>query len=125
MQWNSLAQDVLNKYSPGWKGKNILKDLLEQERIVFENKHPDTGEIHSAYGYGQITRTTARGLSKEIFGEEDPSKRFDPGSNIRMTIYYLKKLAITPNQDIESTRSALLEYTGASGGDRHIDRILN
>ncbi len=134
MQWNGFAQKVLDEKLPGWRSKPVtLKNLLEQEKVVRENPYnietkqidPKNGKQYTAYGYGQFIRTTAQEKWYLLYGEKSSSSRFYPDKNIELTAYYLKSLGLKKDSSRAQKVSILRSYTGGSGGDKHINNILN
>ena len=114
MQWTDEARNYIKEK------KSENKDYIIQDMVVMQGIK-DKKIDSSAFGYGQMTHTTAKWLSERIWGEEDANKRFDSESNIHMTVYYLGYL-LTKNKD--NKRNALIGYTGYSGGEDHIKKIL-
>ena len=110
MQWNGLGLAKI---------PNSAKNLPPSEQDQYVG-------ILSAYGYGQIVRGTAKELSGELYeGEGDPNDRFDPVKNIEMTIYYLSKLGAVKGKTDAQLKESLTAYTGGSGGNLHIQNILD
>ena len=142
MQWNGYAQRVLDDKLSRWKNKPItLKNLLEQEKIIRDNKvyfdkqgmhySEDKGSRYTAYGYGQFVRSTAEEKWYLLYGEKSSSSRFYPDKNIELTAYYLKLLGLKKDSSRAQKVSLLKSYTGGSPdnygpeNNKHINSILN